>query len=183
MSAPKRIAVLVGSVRADSVNLRLAESLKELAPEGVTLDIISDLGGLPFYDQVLDTDDAPAVAVSLRERVAQADRILAVTPEHNGSMPPVLGNTIDWLSRPYGVGEITGKPFAVVGVSAAPYGGKWSHEIALRAAGIAGGHPVAEAVVSQSYVGTDVFTDPDVRGRFRVALEALVAFEPETAAA
>lgn len=183
MSVPIRIAVLIGSVRADSINLRLAESLKELAPEGITLDIISGLGQLPFYDAELDTDAAPAAAVAVRERVAQADRILAVTPEHNGSTPAVLANTIDWLSRPFGAGVIKGLPFAAVGVSAGRYGGKWGHETVLRSAGVAGAYPVAEAIVSQSFVGTDVFTDPEVRDRFRAALEALVAFEPEAAAA
>jgi NAD(P)H-dependent FMN reductase len=177
-----RVAVLVGSVRADSVNRRLAESLRDLAPEGVTLDIIDDLGALPFYDASID-DDSVSVATELRARVAQADRVLAVTPEHNGTMPAVLSNGIDWLSRPYGAGAMVGKPFGVLGVTPTPYGGRWSHEVAHRAAGIAGARVVEDVLVSQTSIDIDVFSDPAVLERFRTALAVLVAAEPATAAA
>ena len=183
MSNPTRVAVLVGSVRADSVNRRLAESLRDLTGEGVTLDIIDSLGALPFYDASIDGDDVPAEAAELRARVAQADRVLAVTPEHNGTMPAVLSNGIDWLSRPYGTGAIVGKPFGVLGVTPTPFGGKWSHEVAHRAAGIAGARVVDEVLVSQTSIDTDVFADPAVLDKFRSALAALVAAEPAVAAA
>src|SRR5690349_10802711 len=76
-----RVAVLVGSLRADSVNRRLAEVLRDQAPEGVTLDLVDGLGELPFYNEDLDHGtDVPQAAAALRERVAGADRVLAVTP-------------------------------------------------------------------------------------------------------
>ena len=119
------------------------------APEGVSIDIVDGLDQVPFYNEELDGDNAPASAVALREAVAAADRVLVVTPEYNGTMPAVLNNAIDWLSRPYGAGAIVGKPFAAVGATPTPYGGKWSHEHARHSATIAGAQVVEGIVVSE----------------------------------
>ena len=178
-----RIAVLVGSLRADSVNRRLAEILRDQAPEGTVLDVIEGLGELPFYNEELDTDAAPAAAVALREAVARADRVLAVTPEYNGTMPAVLNNAIDWLSRPYGAGAIVGKPFGVIGTTPTPYGGKWAHADAARSAGIAGATVVEDVAVSQSGVGVDPLSDPEVLATLHAAVARLVAFVPAPSAA
>ena len=177
------VAVLVGSLRTDSVNRRIAERLRESAPVDVTVEIVEGLGELPFYNEEIDGDFAPASVQALRERVAAADRLLAVTPEHNGTMPPVLGNAIDWLSRPYGAGAIVGKPFAVVGATPTPYGGKWAHEAARRSAGIAGAVVVADIAVSQSTIEADVIGDPAVFARLSEALRALADHETAVAAA
>lgn len=177
------IAVLVGSLRADSVNRRLAEVLRDQSPEGVVLDLVEGLGDLPFYNEELDGDDAPAAVRHLRESVAAADRVLAVTPEYNGTMPAVLNNAIDWLSRPYGAGAIVGKPFGVVGTTPTPYGGRWAHADAARSAGIAGATVVADVSVSEPGVGIDPLTDPDVLARLHAAIARLVDFTPEIKAA
>jgi NAD(P)H-dependent FMN reductase len=95
----------------------------------------------------------------------------------------VLNNAIDWLSRPYGVGALAGKPFGVVGVTPTPYGGKWAHEDARRSAKIAGAIVVEDISVSQSSIDVDVLADPEVRARLREALEILVDFDPEAVAA
>ena len=131
-----RIVVLLGSLRADSLNRRIAESLRDQAPEDVVVEIADGLHELPFYNEDIDTEDVPAGAAALRALVDGADGVLAVTPEYNGTMPAVLNNAIDWLSRPYGVGAITGKRFGVVGATPTPYGGKWAHADAARSAGI-----------------------------------------------
>jgi NAD(P)H-dependent FMN reductase len=179
-----RVAVLVGSLRADSVNRKLAELLRDQAPAGVTLDLVDGLAELPFYNEDIDTADRiPAGAAALRARVAGADRVLAVTPEYNGTMPAVLNNAIDWLSRPYGQGALVGKPFGVVGTTPTPYGGKWSHADAARSAGIAGAVVVEDATVSQSSVDVDVLTDPTVLGRLHDAVARLVDFRLDTVAA
>jgi len=179
-----RVAVLVGSLRADSMNRKLAELLRDQAPEGVTLDLIDGLDQLPFYNEDLDHDtDVPATAAALRERVAGADRVLAVTPEYNGTMPAVLNNAIDWLSRPYGQGALVGKPFGVVGTTPTPYGGKWSHADAARSAGIAGAIVVEDVTVSQSSIDVDVLGDAEVLGKLHDAVALLVEFQPETVAA
>ncbi len=178
-----RVAVLVGSLRSDSLNRKLAELLRDQAPEGVTLDLVDGLGDLPFYNEDLDhATDVPASAAALRDRVAQADRVLAVTPEYNGTMPAVLNNAIDWLSRPYGAGAIFGKPFGVVGTTPTPYGGKWSHADAARSAGIAGAVVVEDVTVSQSSIDVDVLSDPDVLGKLHDAVARLVDFQESAAA-
>jgi len=176
-----RVAVLVGSLRADSLNRKVAELLRDQAPEGVVLDIVDVLGELPFYEETLDATATPDAAVSLRERVAAADAVLAVTPEYNGTMPAVLNNAIDWLSRPYGQGAIVGKPFGVIGTTPTPYGGKWAHDDAQRSAGIAGAQIVDGALHSQPGIEVDVLTDAEVLERFQGVLHALVAFQPAAA--
>ena len=178
-----RVAVLVGSLRADSVNRKLAELLRDQAPEGVTLDLVDGLDQLPFYNEDIDGADVPAPAAAVRERVGLADRVLAVTPEYNGTMPAVLNNAIDWLSRPYGQSALTGKPFGVVGTTPTPYGGKWSHADALRSATIAGAVVVEDVTVSQSSIDVDVLSDPEVLGKLHAAVARLVDFKQETVAA
>ena len=178
-----RIAVLVGSLRAGSVNRKIAELLRDEAPAGVTLDIIDGLGEVPFYNEDLDGDTAPEAATSLRERVGAADRVLAVTPEYNGTMPAVLNNAIDWLSRPYGAGAVVGKPFGVVGATPTPYGGKWAHGDTARSAGIAGAVVVEDVTVSHSAVEVDPLTDADTRAKLVGALSTLVDFRAEAAVA
>ena len=178
-----RVAVLVGSLRADSTNRKLAELLRDQAPEGVTLELVDGLDRLPFYNEDLDGTDVPANAAALRERVGGADRVLAVTPEYNGTMPAVLNNAIDWLSRPYGAGALVGKPFGVLGTTPTPYGGKWSHADALRSATIAGAVVVEDVTVSQSSIDVDVLSDPEVLGKLHTAVARLVDFKQETVAA
>jgi NAD(P)H-dependent FMN reductase len=178
------IAVLVGSLRSDSVNRKLAQLLAEQAPEGVTIDIVDGLGDIPFYNEDIDNaSQLPAPAAAVRARVGAADRILAVTPEYNGTMPAVLNNAIDWLSRPYGAGAMVGKPFGVVGATPTPYGGKWAHADAVRSAGIAGAKVVEDVTVSQSSVEVDVLTDPEVLARLANAVRLLVDYDVEHAAA
>ena len=178
------VAVLVGSLRADSVNRQLAEVLRGRAPEGVTVEIVDGLGEVPFYNQDLDAEGTvPAAAAELRRRVAAADRVLAVTPEYNGRMPAVLSNAIDWLSRPYGAGALVGKPFGVVGATPTPYGGQWAHADAVRSAGIAGATVVEDVTVSQSALEVDVLTDPEVLARLDAAVRVLVDYDRESAAA
>lgn len=183
MTDTTRVAVLVGSLRADSLNRKLAEILRDEAPAGVELDLISGLEQIPFYNEDLDAGSAPEAAAALRERVAGADRVLAVTPEYNGTMPAVLNNAIDWLSRPYGAGALVGKPFGVIGATPTPYGGKWAHADTARSAGIAGAIVVEDVTVSQPAVEVDPTTDAAVRAKLLDALTRLAEFTPATSAA
>ncbi|WP_310785080.1 NAD(P)H-dependent oxidoreductase [Mycobacterium sp. Z3061] len=146
-----KILALVGSLRAGSVNRQIAELAAELAPEGVTVAVFEGLGEVPFYNEDIDDamnselDQAPAQVVALRAAAAEADAALVVTPEYNGSIPAVVKNAIDWLSRPFGNGALKDKPLAVIGGSLGQYGGVWAHDETRKSFGIAGAR-VSDAI-------------------------------------
>lgn len=132
------ILTLVGSLRKASVNRQLAELATEAAPEGVVLTIYEGLEELPFYNEDLDAGNPPAAAAALRAAAAQADGALIVTPEYNGTIPAVIKNAIDWLSRPWGASDLKDKPVAVIGAAQGRYGGAWAHDETRKSLGIAG---------------------------------------------
>jgi NAD(P)H-dependent FMN reductase len=183
VSHTTRVVVLLGSLRADSLNRRIVDLLRAHAPADVELEVAEGLDQVPFYNEEIDGAQVPAAARRLRDLVGGADRVLAVTPEYNGTMPAVLNNAIDWLSRPYGVGAISGKPFAVVGATPTPYGGKWSHDDARRSARIAGADVLEHVVVSESALAGDILADPEVVARLVGALTALVEHDHASVAA
>lgn len=179
-----RVLVLVGSLRAESFNRRIAEAIREQAPAGLVVDIAEDLGNIPFYNEDLDGENAPAAVVRFREQVAAADRLLVITPEYNGTMPAVLNNAIDWASRPFGAGAIKDKVLAVVGTAVGQYGGQWAHEDTRKSARVAGAAVVDEIALSHAYAwGADPAADAETVARFLQAVEALVDHQPEIAAA
>ncbi|WP_149828814.1 NAD(P)H-dependent oxidoreductase [Streptomyces tailanensis] len=144
-----RILALVGSLRAGSHNRQLAEAAVKHAPEGVEIELFEGLADVPFYNEDIDTEAAlPATAAQLREAAGQADGFLLFSPEYNGTIPAVLKNAIDWLSRPYGAGAFTGKPVAVVGTAFGQFGGVWAQDETRKAVGIAGGTVLEEAKLS-----------------------------------
>ena len=117
----KQIAVLVGSLRKESINRKMAKSLIELAPEELNLHIL-EIGTLPLYNEDLD-ENPPEPWTDFRNRLRTFDGILFVTPEYNRSVPAVLKNAIDVGSRPYGKSAWDGKPAAIVSVSPGASGG------------------------------------------------------------
>jgi NAD(P)H-dependent FMN reductase len=133
-----KVLTLVGSLRAASINRQLAELAAESAPDGISVTIYEGLGELPFYNEDIDTEDAPASVVALRAAAAEADAALVITPEYNGSIPGVLKNAIDWLSRPWGNGALKDKPLAVIGAAQGQFGGVWAHDETRKSFGIAG---------------------------------------------
>ncbi|MFD7408135.1 NAD(P)H-dependent oxidoreductase [Streptomyces sp. NPDC059866] len=144
-----RILALVGSLRAGSHNRQLAEAAVKVAPEGADVQLFEGLADIPFYNEDIDVEGSvPAPAARLREAAATADALLFFTPEYNGTIPAVLKNAIDWLSRPYGTGAITGKPVAVVGTAFGQYGGVWAQDEARKAVGIAGGKVLEDVKLS-----------------------------------
>jgi len=113
--AQYQIAVVVGSLRRDSFNRKLATALAKLAPADFTFKQLP-IGELPHYNQ--DDDAAPAESVKrLKADIAAAQGLLFVTPEYNRSIPGVLKNAIDHASRPYGQSAWKGKPAGVIGTS------------------------------------------------------------------
>lgn len=146
--AETKVLVLVGSLRAASINRQLAELAVEAAPDGVDLRIFDGLGDLPFYNEDLDTAEVAESVRALREAAAGADAALVVTPEYNGSIPAVLKNAIDWLSRPFGNGALKDKPLAVIGAALGQYGGVWAHDETRKSFGIAGPRVVGDLKLS-----------------------------------
>ena len=120
MSRNYLIAVIVGSLRRDSFNRKLADATSKLAPAGFSFKQVQ-IGDLPLYNQ--DDDAAQAEPVKrLKAEVTAAHGLLFVTPEYNRSMPGVLKNAIDHASRPYGHNAWAGKPAGVLGASVGPIG-------------------------------------------------------------
>jgi len=121
MEKARNVAVIVGSLRKDSINRKVANALIEVAPAALKPAII-EIGQLPIYNQ--DEDSSPPAAwTGFRERIKSADAVLFVTPEHNRSVPAALKNAIDVGSRPYGASAWNGKPAAVVSASPGAIGG------------------------------------------------------------
>ena len=110
-----KIAVVVGSLRKDSFNRRLARAVEKLAPDDVAFEHVR-IDDLPLYSQDFDSD-YPAVAQRLKKDIEAADALLFVTPEYNRSIPGVLKNALDIGSRPWGTNSFAGKPGAVIGTS------------------------------------------------------------------
>jgi chromate reductase len=116
MNTPYRIAVLVGSLRKESLNRKLALALGALAPAALKLEIV-EIGALPLYNADLDEGIAPREWLVFREQIRAAQGVLFVTPEFNRSVPGALKNAIDVGSRPYGQSAWAGKPCAVISLS------------------------------------------------------------------
>lgn len=118
-----KIAVLVGSLRKESFNRKMAKVLMKLAPESLSMSIV-EIGDLSLYNQ--DSEEGgnvpPAEWTRFREEIKSCDGLLFVTPEYNRSIPGVLKNAIDIGSRPYGK-SVWGKPAAVISVSPSAVGG------------------------------------------------------------
>ena len=117
---PYQIAVVVGSLRRDSFNRKLASAMALLAPADFAFHQVR-IDDLPAYNQDDDARQAECV-LRLKKEIASADGLLFVTPEYNRSMPGVLKNAIDHASRPYGKSAWAGKPAGVLGVSVGAIG-------------------------------------------------------------
>lgn len=111
----KTLAVLVGSLRKDSINKTLADNFARLGKDLFVFKNIS-LTEVPLFNQDLEASP-PAGVTALRDAVRAADGVLLVTPEYNRSLPPVLKNALDWGSRPPGQSCWAGKPAALTGIA------------------------------------------------------------------
>ena len=110
------VLAIAGSLRAGSFNRGLVRAARALAPQGMTI-VEADISEIPLYNGDTDSDESrPDAVTALAEKVKSADALLFATPEYNYSIPGVLKNTIDWLSRIPG-GIFAGKPAAIMGAS------------------------------------------------------------------
>ena len=121
-----KIAVVVGSLRKDSFNRKLANAVIKLAPSQVRFKFL-EIGNLPLYNQDHDDNQSDLVK-SFKAEIASADGVLFVTPEYNRSIPGVLKNALDNASRPYGQNAWAGKPAGILSASMGAAGGALSQQ-------------------------------------------------------
>ena len=184
-----RILALVGSLRAGSHNRQLAEAAVKFAPEGAEVELYEGLADVPFYNEDIDNEAAlPATAARLREAANQVDGFLLFSPEYNGTIPAVLKNAIDWLSRPYGAGAFGGKPVAVVGTAFGQFGGVWAQDETRKAVGIAGGKVIEDLKLSipgslTRFAETHPVDDAEVAAQLTEVVARLHGHAGEVAAA
>lgn len=156
MPSRPNVAVIVGSLRKDSANRKLAMAVAELTPD-LAFEFL-EIGDLDHFDQDLEAEP-PATWVRFRQQIAAADAVLLVTPEYNRGLPGVLKNAVDVGSRPYGKSVWTGKP---VGVITATLGA---------AGGVAANHQLRQSL---TILGTLIMPAPEA-----AVGNALALFDPE----
>ncbi len=180
------VLVLVGSLRAGSLNARLAQAAVAHLPEGVDAQVWAGLADLPHYSEDLDGATPPEQARRLRTAVAQAQAVLIVTPEYNGSLPSAVKNAVDWLSRPRGAAALAGKRAAVLASSMSPRAAQWAREDAVKVLGVAGADVVPQTFGIGS-ASEDTFdgvglVDPQTDAALAAVVAGLFAPDAEAAA-
>jgi chromate reductase len=116
-----------GSLRRGSYNTALLRHAGDLfEAEGAEFEVFQGLRDIPPYDEDYDIEDAPEAVSRMREAVRDSDAVFFVTPEYNSSIPGVLKNALDWLSRPFASNPLRYKPVAVIGASSGMFGAVWA---------------------------------------------------------
>ena len=110
-----KVAVLIGSLRKDSINRKFAQGLEKLAAGKLDF-VYADLSGLPHYNDDL-WENPPQAVTQLKATIEAADAVLVVTPEYSRTYPGVLKDAVDWAARPWGKNSWAGKPLAITGTS------------------------------------------------------------------
>jgi len=173
-----RLLTISGSLREGSYNTALARAAADVAPEGVEVELFDGLGELPLFDADLEGDESPAVR-HLRESIDDADAVLFVTPEYNGSIPGVLKNAVDWASRPYGASALSGKPAAVVGAGPGPTGAAAAQadlrRVLERAGAAVVGGPLSVPTAFRAFDERGRLLDPEHRAALAAILAGLCA--------
>lgn len=174
-----------GSLRKHSLNTALLNAAKAFMPDGTHLEI-ADIGSIPLYNYDVEVEGIPPAVVQLKDQVAAADGLLLCTPEYNNSMPGVLKNVIDWMSRPPddAARVFHGRRIAVMGASPGPFGTLLSQNAWLPVLRTLRTRPWVEGRLLVSRADT-VFNergeliDEKIRGQLRQFVEGFVAFVRE----
>jgi len=178
-----RIIGIAGSLRAGSFNAALLRTAAELAPGGTTIEVAS-IKGIPLYDGDVEASQGlPPAVTELKAKIASSDGLLLVTPEYNNSMPGVLKNAIDWLSRPAAdIPKVFGnRPVAVMGASPGGFGTILSQNAwlpVLRTLRMRPwfGPPMLVSGAGKVFDPSGVLTDADVRKRLQDFIAGFAAF-------
>ncbi len=164
---------LAGSLRAGSLNAQLLRLAAEELPEGVELETYEGLADIPAYDEDLQDLVPDAVAV-FKDAIADADAVLIVTPEYNGSIPGFLKNALDWVSRPIAGSPMRGKPVAVIGASPGQFGAIWAQRELKKVLGIMSARVLDVELAVPKADRRLADPDPVLREQLRSVLDALV---------
>lgn len=179
MTRPLSIVTLCGSLRAGSYNAAIQRALPELAPEGMSLVPLEGLRDLPLYDSDLQAEGFPAAVTAMGEAIRKADGIIIVTPEYNYSIPGVLKNGIDWLSR-LPETPFAGKPMAIQSASMSVLGGVRAQyhlrQVAVFLDALVLNKPEVMVASVQQRVQDGKLTDEGTREVIRKQLAALAGF-------
>jgi chromate reductase, NAD(P)H dehydrogenase (quinone) len=168
---------LSGSLRRDSHNTALLRAAAALAPEDVQFEIYEDLAAIPPFNED-DEEHRPATVEQLRDAVRRADGILIATPEYNSSIPGVLKNAIDWLSRPFTDTVLRNKPALVVGASTGMFGAVWAQAETRKVLAAAGARVIESELpvptAHEQFHEDGRLLDDDLQIQLTDALQALV---------
>jgi len=178
---PLHFVVMVGSLREGSFNAAIARTLPALAPEGVTIEPLPSVGEFPLYNHDVQDNGFPPIVTATVGAIRKADGVIIVTPEYNHSIPGVLKNAIDWISRSPNQ-PFAGKPIALESASTGLYGGVRAQlhlrHVFVYLDGRLLNKP--EVIVPQVNMkidpATGELTDPATRGFIADQLNALAAF-------
>jgi chromate reductase len=180
VSARPRLNVLAlpGSLRRGSFNRLLLQAAAASTPPGMQMQVYDDLASVPLFSEDVEAQALPAGVERLRDRVARADAVLIATPEYNQSIPGVLKNAIDWLSRPPHE-VLVGKPMAVIGATAGRWGTRLAqshlrHVLYATEALVMPQPSLFVAAASSLFDGAGGLVDEQTAGSLR---ELLVAFD------
>jgi chromate reductase, NAD(P)H dehydrogenase (quinone) len=121
-----KVLGISGSLRSGSYNRQLLRAAEELLPAEVDFAVYDGLKDVPPFDEDDDFEPAPAAVTALRRAIGEADAVLIATPEYNSSVPGVLKNALDWVSRPIATNTLRNKPVAVVGANTGAFGAVWA---------------------------------------------------------
>ena len=142
-----RILGISGSLRKDSHNTALLRAAAELLPPGVQLELFDGLKAIPPYNADEDTPELQGPAVqALKDAIERADAVLISTPEYNHSIPGVLKNALDWVSRPLAESPVRNTPVAVLSSSTGRFGGVWAAAETRKVLGALGARTLEETV-------------------------------------
>lgn len=167
-----RVLGISGSLRRGSHNTALLRAAGALLPPGVELEVWDGLRDIPLFDEDEEARGEPAAVTALRTSIAAADALVFATPEYNASVPGVLKNAIDWVSRPVADTPLRGKPTLVIGASTGMFGAVWSQAELRRILEHIGAR-VADEELPVPSAGEG--WGPEIEGRLRELLALLVS--------
>ena len=178
-----RLIGIAGSLRRGSHNAALLRAARDLAPAGTEVDVAT-IAGIPLYDGDVESEQGiPEPVAQLKDRIVAADGLLLVTPEYNHSLPGVLKNAIDWLSRPpRDIPRVFGdKPVAILGATPGAGGTRLAQAAwlpVLRALGVRtwSGRQLYVAGAAQAFDAEGALVDEKVRKLLAEFLAGFVAF-------